>query len=115
MPENPEGKVSGTLIFSKDGISLELIGTIDGKSSWDEINEEHVGKFPILYGECEEGPITLINGFQINKRTGYITTSILKFNKMIVGKYIDSIDNFTLTNLSISLTNLKILVKISSL
>jgi hypothetical protein len=107
LPENPESKVSGTLLFSKDGITLELIGAINGKSNWEDINEESVGKFSILYGECEEGPITLINGFEINKRTGYITTSILKFNKIIVGKYIDSIENFKITNLSISLTNLE--------
>ena len=82
LPENPERKVSGTLIFSKDGITLELIGTINGKSNWDEINEEHVGEFPILYGECEEGPVTLINGFEMNKRTGYIITSILNETKV---------------------------------
>ncbi|MEI4651875.1 HEPN domain-containing protein [Bacillus cereus] len=106
-PENPERKVSGTLIFSKDGITLELIGTINGKSNWKEITEEHVGEFPILYGECEEGPVTLIKGFEVNKRTGYIITSILKFNKMIVGKHIDSVENLKLTNFSISLTNLE--------
>lgn len=107
LPGKEENKVSGTLKFSMDGITLELIGSINGKTNWEEINNVGINNYLTLYGECEEGPVTLINGFQSNKRTGYITTSILRFNSMVIGKYIESINNFKINNCAISLTNLE--------
>lgn len=55
LPENPDNKVSGTLIFSKDGIKLELIGLIDNI----HLDGDNYPKLPVLFGECEAGPITI--------------------------------------------------------
>ncbi|MEH6945065.1 hypothetical protein [Bacillus sp. JJ722] len=109
LPGNEENKISGTLIFNKDGITLELIGSMNGLSSWDEISNLLKNKRPhysIILGECKKGPVTLINGIQQNTQGGHITTSVLRFNRMIIGTHSNNIEELQINNMQLEFTNL---------
>ncbi|MGG4452316.1 HEPN domain-containing protein [Brevibacillus porteri] len=106
IPNIEKNTVSGTIIFSREGIRLELIGSMNGLSALDDGNESS-NKYPVLFGECEQGPVTFFDGFEINKRSGYITTSILVFNKMIIGKHVASKTDLKINNLTLTFTNLE--------
>ncbi|USK45806.1 HEPN domain-containing protein [Cytobacillus oceanisediminis] len=96
LPSNPDNKVAGVLSFSMEGIDLELFGTLH-----DDLGMSKAIDVEVILGDCEEN-ITLLNGFQTRFTVGKQTSSEYTFNRMIIGKHFNNIEEIQFYSISVN-------------
>lgn len=80
LPNQEEKAIGGILYYSSNGIRLELQDVFAGNGS--------LNRFSYVLGNCEDNlQVTLIDGFEVNRKTSIIQTSKISFNQMIIGDH----------------------------
>ncbi|AKE16998.1 ApeA N-terminal domain 1-containing protein [Bacillus cereus] len=104
IPDNPENSIGGILDYNHDGIKLQLLGNLDDQ---DEFSK--TPKYNIIQGITNQGDkITLCDGFQSKRSySGFGKSQTLSFNKLIIGKHFNSLNEIIFHSLSISYSGLE--------
>lgn len=129
LPENPDNKVAGTLIYDGEGgINLKLDNHFDGCNPVDvgEVREDEHGNisrivrskdllisYDVIYGVADGVDITIMDARDMSpirlwRPTGSSYASDCKINaeKLILGKHLDNKDNKVFGGLRVSVDNL---------
>ncbi|MCM2675489.1 hypothetical protein NDM98_08305 [Shouchella plakortidis] len=93
---NSDYNVPGSLIYSKDGIKLELLGNLHDHSIELLVTESKI--IDIIIGTSLEGEkFTLLNSFTINKKLNFpgYATEIYNVSSILVGEHFTSLESIT--------------------
>lgn len=116
LPENPDNKVEGTLIYDgKGGVNLKLDNYFDGYNPNErgEIRKDEHGNlcravrskdllisYDVIYGVADGVDITIMDA------KNYISNCRISAEKMILGKHLGNKDNKVFDGLRVSVDNL---------
>lgn len=129
LPENPDNKVAGTLIYDGEGgLNLKLDNHFDGYNPADvgEVRKDEHGNisrtvrskdllisYDVIYGVADGVDITIMDARDMSpirfwRRAGVSYVSDCKINaeKLVLGRHIESKDNKVFGGLRISVDNL---------
>lgn len=128
LPENPDNKVAGTLIYDgKGGLNLKLDNYFDGCNPDEvgEIDEDEHGNlgrlvrdkdlisYDVIYGVADGVDITIMDARDMSpirlwrpSGSSYASDCKIKAEKLILGKHLENKDNKVFGGLRISVDNL---------
>lgn len=129
LPENPDNKVAGTLIYDGEGVlDLKLDNHFDGYNS-DEVGEVHEDEhgnisrtvrskdllipYDVIYGVADGADITIMDAVDKSPvrplgRIGknYISNCRISAEKLILGKHLENKENKAFNGLRVSVDNM---------
>lgn len=129
LPENPDNKVAGTLIYDGEGgLNLKLDNHFDGYNPDEvgEVRQDEQGNisrivrskdllisYDVIYGVADGVDITIMDARDMSpirlwRRTGssYASDCKIKAEKLILGRHVENKDNKVFEGLRISIDNL---------